>query len=199
MPGWLAGDGQIGNPGEEAIEASLLTQGGYTKGDPSNFDRERCLDPTVLIPFLKGTQPKEWAALDKLHGDRSEKVVLDDLCKALDSQGSLPVIRHGFKCFGKKLRVAFFAPASGMNPETERRYKANRLTVTRQLQYSPNHTNSLDLTLSLNGLPVATAELKNPLSGQRVKHAIRQYRLDRDPRNKIFEFKRRALVHFAVD
>ena len=109
------------------------------------------------------------------------------------------MIRHGFKCFGKKLRVAFFAPASGMNPETERRYKANRLTVTRQLQYSPNHTNSLDLTLSLNGLPVATAELKNPLSGQRVKNAIRQYQQDRDPRDKIFEFKRRALVHFAVD
>ena len=73
--------------------------------------------------------------MEKLHGDRTEKIILDDLCKALDSQGSLPVIRHGFKCFGKKLRVAFFAPASGMNPETERRYKANRLTVTRQLQY----------------------------------------------------------------
>ena len=184
---------------EDAIEASLLADGGYTKADPANFDHERYLDPSVLIPFLKETQPKEWAALEKLHGDRTEKIVLDDLCKALDSQGSLPVIRHGFKCFGKKLRLAFFAPASGMNPETERRYKANRLTVTRQLQYSPNHTNSLDLTLSLNGLPVATAELKNPLSGQHVKNAIRQYQLDRDPHDKIFEFKKRALVHFAVD
>ena len=184
---------------EEAIEQSLVADGAYSKADASDFDRERAVDPTVLIPFLKDTQPKEWVVLEKLHGDRTERIVLDDLSKALDSQGSLPVLRHGFKCFGKKLRVAFFAPASGMNPETERRYKANRLTVTRQLQYSPNHTNSLDLTLSLNGLPVATAELKNPLSGQRVKNAIRQYQQDRDPRDKIFEFKRRALVHFAVD
>ena len=184
---------------EAAIEDSLLASGGYVKANKEDFDRERCLDPTVLIPFLKETQPNEWAALGKLHGERTEKIVLDDLCKALDSQGTLPVIRHGFKCFGKRLRVAFFAPPTRMNPETERRDKANRLTVTRQLQYSPNHTNSLDITLSLNGLPMATAELKNPLSGQTVKHAIRQYRLDRDPHDKIFEFKKRALVHFAVD
>jgi len=184
---------------ETAIEQSLLSQGVYAQADPANFDRERCLDPTILIPFLRETQPKEWAALERLHGERTEEVVLDDLCRALDSQGMLPVLRHGFKCFGKRLRVAFFAPATGMNPETERRYRANRLTVTRQLQYSPHHTNSLDLTLSLNGLPVATAELKNLLTGQRVKHAIEQYRLARDPHDKIFEFKKRALVHFAVD
>ena len=184
---------------EAAIERSLLADGGYEKAHSEDFDRERCLDATVLIPFLQETQPDEWAALEKLHGEQTEKIVLDDLCKALDTQGTLPVIRHGFKCFGKRLHVAFFAPATRMNPETERRYNANRLTVTRQLQYSPKHTNSLDVTLSLNGLPVATAELKNPLSGQSVKNAIQQYRLDRAPNDKIFAFKKRALVHFAVD
>ncbi|MEX2304198.1 MAG: type I restriction endonuclease [Bryobacterales bacterium] len=184
---------------ESAIEDCLLGECGYTKADPRDFDKERCLDSTVLLPFLRETQPKEWAALEKLHGKRTETIVLDDLCKALDSEGSLPVLRHGFKCFGKRLFVAFFAPATRMNPETAGRYRANRLTVTRQLQYCAQHTNSLDLALSLNGLPIATAELKNPLSGQTVKHAIAQYRQDRDPRDRVFEFKKRSLVHFAVD
>ena len=145
------------------------------------------------------TQPNAWAALEKLHGDATEKIVLDDLCKTLDSQGVLNVLRHGFKSFGKRLRIAFFAPPTSMNPETEKLYEANWLTVTRQLMFSPNSTKSLDVTLSLNGLPVATAELKNPLSGQNFRHAINQYKHDRDPKEKIFQFERGALEHFAVD
>ena len=86
------------------------------------------------------------------------------------------VLRHGFKCFGKLFRVAYFAPASGLNPETQRLYAANRLTVTRQLQYSTKHDNTLDLVLSLNGIPVATAELKNPMTGQTWRNAIYQYK-----------------------
>lgn len=184
---------------EAAIENSLLTGGGYTRADAVNFDRERCIDSTVLIPFIKETQPKLWVAIDAYHGAQTEGVVLDDLCKAMDSQGGLNVIRHGFKCFGKLLRVAFFAPAHGMNPDTQALYTANRLTVTRQLHYSMANENSIDLVLSLNGLPVATAELKYPMSGQTVEHAKRQYRTGRDPKEKIFVFKKRALVHFVVD
>lgn len=184
---------------EEAIEHHLTTAAGYAKADPEEFDRERAIDPTVLIPFLRETQPETWQALEKLHGISTEAVLLDDLCKAMDSQGSLAVIRHGFKCFGKPIRVAYFAPAHGMNPDTQRLYKANRLTVTRQLHYSTKNENSIDVTLSLNGIPVATAELKNPMSGQNAEHAKHQYRNDRDPREKVFEFKKRTLVHFAVD
>jgi len=185
---------------EAAIEDCLLTRGGYTKADPENFDRERAIDPGEFIPFVKATQPEVWQALEKLHGDGTETVILDDLTKALDAPtGSLAVIRHGFKCFGKLIRVAYFAPAHAMNPETQRLYAANRLTLTRQLHYSTKHENSIDLTLSLNGIPVATAELKNPMSGQNVQHAKRQYMTDRDSRERIFEFKRRAIVHFAVD
>jgi len=184
---------------EEAIEHHLTSAAGYAKADPDNFDRERGIDPTVLIPFLRETQPDTWQALEKLHSTNTEAVVLDDLCKAMDSQGSLAVIRHGFKCFGKPIRVAFFAPAHGMNPDTQRLYQANRLTVTRQLHYSTKNENSIDVALSLNGIPVATAELKNPMSGQNVEHAKHQYKNDRDPREKIFEFKKRTLVHFAVD
>ncbi|NOT02787.1 MAG: type I restriction endonuclease subunit R [Phycisphaerales bacterium] len=185
---------------EAAIEDRLITRGGYANADPANFDRERAIDPTVFIPFVKATQPDTWLALERLHGASTDAVVLDDLTKALDAPtGSLAVIRHGFKCFGKLIRAAYFAPAHAMNPDTQRLYEANRVTLTRQLCYSTKNENSIDLTLSLNGIPVATAELKNPMSGQNVGHAKQQYRTNRDPRERIFEFKRRALVHFAVD
>src|SRR5439155_11472982 len=142
------------------------------RGDPDSFDRDRAIDPTVLIPFVRDTQPETWQALEKLHGAATEAIILDDLTKAMDGQaGSLAVIRHGFKCFGKLIRVAYFAPAHRMNPDTQRLYEANRLTVTRQLHYSTKHENSIDVLLSLNGIPVASAELKNPMSGQNVEHA----------------------------
>jgi len=184
---------------ETAIEDHLLTSGGYAKGDPRSFDRELAVDPSVLIPFIQETQPDNWEALEKIHGAETAAVLLDDLAKTMDSQGSLTVLRHGFKCFGKAFRVAYFAPAHRMNPDTQRLYAANRLTVTRQLHYSADHEKSLDMVLSINGIPVATAELKNPMTGQNVEHAKRQYMTDRDPREKIFQFKKRALVHFAVD
>ena len=186
---------------ETAIEDHLLQEAGYTQANPADFDPERAIDPKVFLAFVQESQPTTWQALEKLHGADTAAIVLDDLCKALDgATGSLGVLRHGFKCFGKRIDAAYFAPAHGMNPENERLYQANRLTVTRQLHYSDREpAKSLDLVLSLNGIPVATAELKNPLTGQTATHAIAQYRNDRDPRDKIFAFKQRALVHFAVD
>jgi len=149
---------------------------------------------------VKATQPEVWQALEELHGTETESVVLDDLTKALDSHaGALSVIRHGFKCFGKLIRVAYFAPAHGMNPESRRLYYGNRLTVTRQVHDSTKHENSIDVVLALKGIPVATAELKNPLTGQNAEHVKHQYKTDRDPRERVFEFKRRTLVHFTVD
>lgn len=94
---------------EAAIEHHLLNESGYMKADPKDFDRERALDPTVFIPFLQETQPEKWKALEQLHGTETANVVLDDLCKAMDSRGILDVIRHGFKCFGKQLEIAFFS------------------------------------------------------------------------------------------
>lgn len=184
---------------EAAIEESLLTHGGFSRGDPQAFGRELALDRGVLFAFLRETQPKTWAKLEGLLGAQAEATVLDDLQGALASRGSLDVLRHGFKCYGKKLDLAYFAAAHGLNPEAKARYEANRLTVTRQLHYSPDSEDSLDLVLSLNGLPVVTAELKNPMSGQGWWDAITQYRTDRDPEATIFRFKLRALVHFAVD
>ncbi len=186
---------------ENAIEWYLTEYGGFEKGDKTTFDPERGLDPTVLFPFIQKTQAKEWQYLLNIQKDKAEEILLDELCKALASEheGCLSVLRHGFKCYGKTFRVAFFAPASGLNPDTKRLYDANRLTITRQLKYSDKHGNSLDVVLSLNGIPLATAELKNPMSGQTWKDAIRQYQDDRDPNDLIFQFKKRTLVHFAVD
>ncbi len=183
---------------ETAIENVLLAQG-YEKHDSKSFDREQAIFPEVALDFIRTTQPKAWAKLEALHGDKTGERVLEALCKWMDREGSLATLRHGFKCFGKTLRIAFFRPAHGLNPYLEARYRANRLGITRQLHFSPKSEQSLDVVLSVNGVPVVTLELKNPLSGQTVANAIHQYRNDRDPREKIFEFKKRSLVHFAVD
>ena len=183
---------------ETVIEAHLL-QNGYVHVARESFDRERAIFPETLLAFIRETQPKEWGKLEALHGDKTGEQVLTDLCKWMDMHGSLATLRHGFKCYGRTLRAAYFKAAHELNPELESRYAANRLGLTRQLHFSPRSEKSLDVTLSLNGIPVATLELKNPLTGQRVEDARRQYKEDRDPREPIFEFKRRTLVHFAVD
>ena len=183
---------------ETVIETHLLANG-YTPIAPDGFDRERAIFPDVVLAFIRDTQPNEWAKLEALHGEKTGDQIIGDLCKWMDANGSLATLRHGFKCYGRTLRVAFFKAAHELNPELEERYKTNRLGITRQLHFSTHSEKSLDVTISLNGIPFATMELKNPLTGQTVDNAMRQYRQDRDPREPIFEFKRRTLVHFAVD
>ena len=184
---------------EEAIETHLLAHG-WERGDPANYDAQRAIDPSFLIPFIQKTQEKTWQAIEALHKENTTACLIDDLCRALASQGMLNVLRHGFKCTGKTVRVAFFAPANRMNPETEAQYKANRLSVMRQVHYSTaNPALSIDMVLFVNGLPVVTAELKNQFTGQSIWNSMRQYRNDRDPRDPLLRFKERALVHFAVD
>lgn len=186
---------------ETAIEAHLTAVGGYVPGDKDAYDAERGLFPGDVLGYIQETQSKEWAYLEDLQKDKAGATLLDDLCRALNSEheGCLSVLRHGFKCFGKTFRVAQFRPASGMNPDIQAHYDANRLSITRQVKYSTRHGKTLDVTLALNGIPVATLELKNPMSGQTWRNAIRQYKEDRDPNDLIFDFKKRALVHFAVD
>ena len=183
---------------ESAIELDVLANG-YLAVDKAGFDKERAIFPAVALDFIRETQPKDWGKLEALHGARTGELVLADLCKWMDAHGSLATLRHGFKCFGRTLRVAFFKAAHGLNLELEVRYQANRVGLTRQLAYSTRNANKLDVTISVNGIPIATAELKNPLTGSMFEEAKRQYCLDRDPREPIFEFKRRTLVHFAVD
>lgn len=183
---------------ETVIEATMLANGAVLE-PASRFDRARAIFPETVLSFIRDTQPKEWKALEALHGEKTGAQILTDLTKWMDREGSLSTLRHGFKCYGKTLRVAFFKPAHGLNPELEARYAANRVGLTRQLHFSKVSEKSLDVALSINGIPVVSVELKNPMTGQTVEHALHQYRHDRDPREPIFEFKRRMLVHFAAD
>jgi len=187
---------------EEAIEAALLSSRDgrdWQMGYPANFSKPLALDESVLFAFLEATQPAEWQRLEAIHRGNAQKKFLERLDKELATVGMLDVLRNGITDNGVSFKLAYFKPAHSLNPETERLYQLNRLTVTRQVKYSLKNENSLDLLLSLNGLPIATVELKNQFTAQDATHARRQYIEDRDPAELLFQFKKRALVHFAVD
>ena len=192
---------------ETAIEAGLTRSGGYQKRNPSAFDEALALFPDDVSGFLKESQPAKWEALQALLGPKTAATVLDSLTKELELKGALHVLRHGCKCYGKSFRMAYFRPNTAMNPDAAENYARNRLTITRQVAFTSvmkkadgkNRRCIIDVTLAVNGIPVVTAELKNPLTGQRAARAIHQYENDRDGRDLLFAFKKRALVHFAVD
>lgn len=184
---------------EAAIETALIESGGYIKGDSNNYDASLALDTTTLFTFIKDTQLKKWEKIEKIHGASVEQKILNRLTKEIDLRGMLDVVRKGFIDYGVKFDLAYFSPATSLNPETEALYQKNILTVTRQVYYSIKNKNSLDMLLSLNGLPMVSIELKNQFTGQTVENAKRQYRYDRDYKELLFQFKKRALVHFAVD
>jgi type I restriction enzyme R subunit len=184
---------------EAAIETALLEKGGYVQGKSDDFDAHLGIFPSYVIQFLQVSQPKEWNKIDAIHKTNVGQKVVQRLLKEIDLRGTLDVLRNGFTDYGVKFKMAFFMPETGLNPEAEELYKTNQLTVTRQLFYERNGRNSLDMVLSLNGLPIATIELKNQFSGQDIQNAKKQYVYDRDPSEPIFQFKKRSLVHFAVD
>ncbi|WMI65524.1 type I restriction endonuclease [Aestuariibaculum sp. YM273] len=184
---------------EAAIESSLLEHGGYVKGYSDDFNPQLGFFPKYITDFIKLSQPKEWEKISNIHKDDVENKVVNRLIRELDLRGTLDVFRNGFTDYGVKFKMAFFRPESSLNPDAEVLYSKNHLSVTRQLYYERNGKNSLDMVLSLNGLPIATIELKNQFSGQNVSNAQKQYVYDREPTEPIFHFKKRSLVHFAVD
>lgn len=184
---------------EAAIEADLLAAG-WSKGTPQNYRPEFGLDTAELFTFIGATQIEQWNKLLGYYGndpDTAQRKFAQRVAAETDQRGTLDVLRHGVTDHGVKFKLAYFAPASEITPELVDLYRANRLTVTRQLRYSASSSDELDLALFVNGLPTATAELKNGYTGQTVEDAKKQYRADRDPRELIFA--RRALAHFAVD
>ena len=172
--------------------------GGYRKRKPEDYDRILCLLTRDTADFVLATQPKEWQKLTQHHGSAVRDNFLKRLAAEIERRGALDVLRNGIKDSGCKFRLAYFRPASGLNQETRRLHAANFFSVVRQLRYSSRNENCLDLVLFLNGVPIFTAELKNPLTGQDVEDAVRQYKTDRDPREPLFAYAR-CLAHFAVD
>ena len=173
---------------ETAICESLVGSGGYVSVKVGNaadrnddFSAELGLDTAELFSFIGATQPEEWEKVRRSHSspDEAQRAFAVRLSKELDSRGTVDVLRHGIVYAGHEkaeIRLAYFRPASGLNPDLEAKYQANRLTVTRQLPYEPASTKTVDLGLFVNGIPVATAELKNHLTGQTVEDAKAQYR-----------------------
>jgi len=184
---------------ETYVEEILLKKSGWTRGNLGGWDKELALFPAQVCAFIEATQPKLWADMRSLHGAGLESALVAALVKELDAKGSLHVLRHGFKFYGKPFRLSYAKPAHGANFDTIDLFNKNGLTVTRQVPCHPGDTRTLDMLLAVNGLPVATIELKNPGTGQSWKNAVCQYKADRDPRAPLFAFKRRALVHFAAD
>lgn len=177
----------------------------YSEGDAGNYDRSCALFPTDVLAWLHATQPQAWETLTKNHGAQATDVLLSRLRDQLNQRGTLDVLRHGIELLGVRqpLQMAQFKPALAINPEILTRYAANRLRIIRQVRYSEHNENSIDLVLFLNGVPVATTELKTDFT-QAVADAVDQYRFDRHPRLKgqnpepLLSFPTGALVHFAV-
>ena len=184
---------------EAAIEESLLEKGGYIKGHSNDFDTSLGLFPSYITDFLKSSQPTEWDKIVNIHKADVEAKVVQRIIRELDLRGTLDVLRKGFTDYGVKFSMAYFKPESTLNPQAEINYNNNHLSITRQLYYEREGKNSLDMVIALNGLPISTIELKNQFTGQDISNAKKQYVFDRDATEPIFQFKKRSLVHFALD
>ena len=183
---------------ESAVETTLINNG-WQKTDASEWDVDNAIFPQQAIDFIKATQADEWAKIASLHSARAESQTEQALIRTLNDRGTLDVLRHGFRLSGQTLKVAFFKPANDLNPDTMAKYHANRLTITKQVPCHPNRGHTVDLLFTLNGIPLATCELKNPMTGQSWEDAVRQYQTDRDPNAPLFKERKRAVVHFAAD
>lgn len=183
---------------ENDIEAYLLSHG-YRKGSMATYDKQRAIDMPVLVEFIQATQPKMWQRYQNVYGDKAEKQLYTIFQQNVEQNGLVSVLRYGVKDRGMELRFAYFAPASNLNLDLVERYNKNILTCTRQFAYSTQNNNTIDVVLSLNGIPIVALELKNQLTGQSVDNAKRQFMYDRDEKEFCFRFNNRFLVYFAVD
>jgi type I restriction enzyme, R subunit len=199
----------ISGPTGAVHERPAIYGAGWICGDRDDYDREYCVDLAQLSAFLRETQPMAAEGLDLGHlpaapgtaqanDSPTRRKFLARLQGEISKRGIIDVLRHGIKHGPHQLDLFFGTPSPG-NAKAKERYAANRFSVTRQLKYSRDETQlALDLGLFINGLPIATFELKNSLTKQTVDDAVQQYKRDRDPREKLFEFGR-CVVHFAVD
>lgn len=195
---------------ERDIESFLISpEGGYTQfcgqDEEGNWvhnrqhDVAKCIYMDVLCEFIEKTQPKEWAKYVKYYGANASEKLYHRLETAISNQGLLYVLRNGIEDMGCKLKVCYFKPESENSSLAAERYEANILGCTRQFRYSTANTNTIDMVLSVNGIPVVALELKNQLTGQDYHCAIKQFKDDRSSKEFAFRLNHRFLVYFAVD
>ena len=184
----------------EKLISEHLESNGWFVSTATNYSRDLGLDTVELLSFIQATQPDSWKRLVTMHGSEATAVTkfYKRLASEITEHGVIYVLRKGVKDYGVKIELAYFAPAHELTESLSALYDANRLTVTRQVKMSETALDdSIDLIFFVNGIPVATAELKSQTAGQNVKHAIKQYRNDRNPSDLIFRY--RSLINFAVD
>ena len=169
----------------------------YTNRQSQNFNLDYLLDIEQLEKFIRNTQPDIWKKLEKQFPENTMEAVAKEFAKLRDKRGILTLIREGFVLQGATIRLIAFKPASDLNPDHLKKYQANQFSVIRQVHYSSKYPDkSLDLVIAINGIPIATLELKNEFTGQNITHAVEQYSKRRDSKDP---FLKNCLVHFAVD
>ena len=182
---------------EEHIEQRLL-ESGYKKCDSKKeYDKTLCLIPTQLIEFIQETQPKQYQKLTEQYGDDTNTKLTKRISEQIESKGVIEVLRKGVKDRGNTFKLVYLQPKSGLNPEHQDLYKKNRFIEVRQVYYSNQNENSIDMGIFINGIPIMMLELKNSLTGQDHTNGIKQWKFDRDPKEPLFKFKRN-IVYFSV-
>lgn len=195
---------------EQDIESFLISEaGGYVQFSyldsaghriyKYEFDKDKGIYLDVLVEFITKTQPKEWARYKRYYGDDAPEKLYRRLEASIVENGLIYVLKNGIEDMGIKLNVCYFKPESELNYSLVELYKSNILGCTRQFAYSRQNNKTIDIALSLNGIPIVALELKNQYKGQDVDCAITQYKNDRDPKEFCFRFNHRFLVYFAVD
>ena len=189
------------HPTEEKFEAHIeqhLNLAGFSSRCFTEYNRMLCFLRKDLIEFIRTTQPNKFEQLENIHGADIENKLLNRISKEIARRGIIDVLRNQIVDHGIYFDLCYFKPKSGLNPDHQALYQLNRFTVIRQLHYSSQNENSIDMVLFLNGLPLITAELKNQLTGQDITNSENQYKKDRDPREPLLRFKR-CVAHFCVD
>ncbi|CAM2851665.1 type I restriction endonuclease [Helicobacter burdigaliensis] len=181
---------------ENFIESYLLENNGYIKRVSQNYDKTLCLDTELLISFLQSTQSKDLDELKKRLGEGYRIEILKQIASKITKQDIVKSLQNGIEIRGIKLSLAYRKPSNALNSDSIENYNKNTLSIIRQLYYSEENQNSIDIVVFLNGVPLLSIELKNPLSGQNVYNAIEQYKKDRDPKEKLLQ---NCIVHFALD
>lgn len=185
---------------EKKLEDHLedrLKSSGYHEAHYSAFDRHLCLLPEAVLAFVKESQPRQYAQLEKVYESETDRKLLVRLSEEIGKRGIVDVLRHPVKDRGVSLSMVYFEPKSGLNPEHGELHQKNRFTLVRQLHFSQNNEQSIDTVVCINGIPIISIELKNHYTGQTVEDAKKQYNY-RNHKELIFQFKR-CLAHFCVD
>lgn len=189
---------------EEFIETYLVSEdGGWTKATDAGYcsdeSKDMFLDIVTLTDFVKSTQPMAWKRFERMCTINPVRQFYKAFENAVTQDGLISVLRHGFKHRGINFRVCYFKPESELNEVSITNYQKNICQCIRQWHYSKRNTNTVDMMLAVNGIPVVAIELKNQLTGQSVDDAMRQWQYDRNPNEPAFGFNKRVLAYFACD